>query len=317
MLLVEEHKTTAEDITPGEPYWARLTLDPQLSMYIKGAKALGHDVDGVLYDVLRKPGLRPLEATPIESRRYTKDTGALYKNQRAEDETPEAYGERVAEAIKEDPNKYYQRAIIVRLQHEMEEADRDVWQTAGNIRDARRLNLWPRNPDSCKPWGRTCDYFSACTGTASITDPLLFVQKEEAHEELEKAPNELLTQSSLRCYRACPRRYMYRYHMRIVPNAPKAEPLRRGTSVHRALEEWSRTGGDLEAAITKLDRENMHSFYFERAMMIGYHARWGSPGKVIFVEAQFRMPLTNPETGGVSRTFELGGKIDKIVEVAR
>ena len=34
-----------------------------------GAAALGHDVAGCLYDVICKPGLRPLKATPVEARK--------------------------------------------------------------------------------------------------------------------------------------------------------------------------------------------------------------------------------------------------------
>lgn len=52
------------------------------------------------------------------------------------------------------------------------------------------------------------------------------------------------------------------------------------------------------------------------AMMIGYDARWGSEMdryEVIAVEAEFRSPLVNPETGASSRTWQRGGKIDAIV----
>jgi hypothetical protein len=326
--LLVERKTSGESIEPGSPYWTRLLLDAQISLYIEGARALGIEAEGVLYDVLARPKLRPLLATPVDARKYRKKDGALYENQRDRDETPEEYGQRVLDSIVAAPDSHYQRRIIVRLERERLEAQADVWQTAGAIRDARRLRVWPRNPDSCMQWSRKCDYFDVCTGISAVDDPLLFERIERQHEELDsdkpldKQALVLLTQSSLRCYRACPRRYFYRYEERIRSLAKQDDKLRRGTSLHRALEIWSKSGGDLDAAVAQLDqvhpktKEPMpYSFALERAMMVGYAARWGKPTGVVHVEKEFRLALTNPETGASSRTFELGGKIDKIVEV--
>lgn len=49
------------------------------------------------------------------------------------------------------------------------------------------------------------------------------------------------------------------------------------------------------------------------AMLMGYDARWAAEmaeWEVVFVEAEFRAPLVNPETGAPSRTWQRGGKID-------
>jgi hypothetical protein len=46
-------------------------------------------------------------------------------------------------------------------------------------------------------------------------------------------------------------------------------------------------------------------------MLRGYHFRWQAEDlEPIAVEAEFRAPLVNPETGALSRTYELGGKLD-------
>ena len=69
-----EHKTTANDITPGSDYWRRVSaLDPQVSTYDAAMKALGYDAKECLYDVVRKVGLRPFLATPEEDRKYTQE----------------------------------------------------------------------------------------------------------------------------------------------------------------------------------------------------------------------------------------------------
>jgi hypothetical protein len=127
--------------------------------------------------------------------------------------------------------------------------------------------------------------------------------------------HDLLTQSSLRTYRACPRRYFHRYETRTRPLAPKAETLRLGTSVHRALETWWISHGDVESAVSKLDIDDPFLHAKESAMVRGYHARWeGEPIGLIAAEKEWEMPLVNPETGAASRTFVLAGKCDAIVE---
>ncbi len=74
--LVMDHKFSGEDIAAGSSFWARTRMGGQPSGYIRGAELLGHQVDGFIYDVIAKPGLRPLKATPLELREYTK---AKYK----------------------------------------------------------------------------------------------------------------------------------------------------------------------------------------------------------------------------------------------
>ena len=82
-----EHKTSSADIEDGSAFWKRLRLDSQSSNYLTGSKAVGFDPKAVLFDVIRKPRIKPLKATPVESRKYKKD-GGLYANQRENDETP-------------------------------------------------------------------------------------------------------------------------------------------------------------------------------------------------------------------------------------
>jgi hypothetical protein len=183
-ILIVEHKVTSEDTAAGSNYWRRLRIDQQVSAYYEGARALYGDVWGCIYDVISKPALRPLKATPPEARKYKQD-GKLYANQRDTDETPEEYGARIAEAIAADPQRYYQRGDVVRLEEEMRDAQLDIWQTTRALRDSELLNSWPRNPDACVRYGRTCEFLPVCCGEASIDDPMLFRQGERVHEELE------------------------------------------------------------------------------------------------------------------------------------
>lgn len=196
--LLVEHKSSSEDIQPGSEYWRRLRMDGQVSIYYRGAESLGHEVEGCLYDVLGKPSIRPLKATPLETRKYTKQ-GALYANQRDKDETPEEFRARLVESIAANPADYYQRGEVVRLQAEMEDAMHDVWQLGRQIREAQLALRSPRNPDACVRYGRTCQFFGVCTGEESLEDNPKFV-RSSAHPELAgegvEAPKEEMTNAS-------------------------------------------------------------------------------------------------------------------------
>ena len=230
--LVVEHKTTSSDIGPGSRYWRRLTLDTQISQYMRGATELPFATpEGMLYDVIRKPRISPLLATPEESRKYTKPSKKepeprLYANQRDRDETPAEYYERLLEDIGSEPDAYYQRGIIVRVGDEARAAAHDTWLVAGSIRESRTADAWPRNPGSCESYGQLCPYWRVCAEGANIADETLYRTAETAHEELPELKHKLplLSNSAMSTYRACPRRYYYAYEL-----------LRRPHTVYAAL----------------------------------------------------------------------------------
>lgn len=176
--ILVESKTTSDEIGYGADYWRTIsTTDPQVSTYFPGARSRGYDVARCVYDVTRKPAQKPLKETA--NKKYTK-TGALYANQRERDESPTEYFERIAEAIAEDPNKYYARGDVVRLERDEREHASDVWHTARLIRESELLNRHPRNPQSCKRFGRLCVYFPVCSGAARIED--FSLRDEETNE---------------------------------------------------------------------------------------------------------------------------------------
>jgi PD-(D/E)XK nuclease superfamily len=180
-----EHKTSSEDLSAGSDYWKRLRMDPQISVYHDGALALGHEVEGCVYDVLAKPGERPKLATPPEKRKYTKKEGKLYEGQRETDETAAEYGCRIREKIAESPDSYFGRAEVIRTEQEMEESRRDVHATALMIREETRLGRAPRNPGNCFLYGRMCEFFDVCSGCGSLDDETRFTKLDSVHPELE------------------------------------------------------------------------------------------------------------------------------------
>ena len=178
-----EYKTTSRDFSPGADYWLRLHMDQQLSIYVLAARELGFEIDTILYDVTRRPALRPKLATPKENRKY-KANGDLYANQRAEDETPEAFACRVAEDIQARPDHYFARIEIARLDQDLDDCAAELWQQQKALRAAQRAGYWYRNPGACfSPW--PCPYLPICQqrDLEQIT-PNGFVRVEGVHPEL-------------------------------------------------------------------------------------------------------------------------------------
>lgn len=206
-VLIVEHKTSAEDISAGSTYWQRLRLDSQVSAYFDGAAALGYPAEACVYDVLGKLDLRPLKATPLEQRQYTKPKTAkhdackgkgcadctdgkvvtepsrLYANQREQDETPAEFQARLLPALAEDPARYYARGEVVRLEAEMHRHRADVWTQAHAIYLAAWSGESPKNPESCFAYRRACPYLPLCTGEASPDDDR-YQHLEHVHTEL-------------------------------------------------------------------------------------------------------------------------------------
>jgi hypothetical protein len=204
LVFIVEHKTSSDDIAAGSQYWQLLQLDTQVSTYYAGVRSMGYDVAGCIYDVIGKPGQRPksvpvldLDGTPIvhdadgfrvrtkDNKRWriTADASQGYALV-TRPETPEEFAARLADVLMADPDRYFQRGTVVRLESEERDAAFDAWQTARNIRDAALANRHPRNPDACRRFGRVCSYFPVCTGQASLDDPSLFVRVDDVHAEL-------------------------------------------------------------------------------------------------------------------------------------
>jgi hypothetical protein len=75
-VFVVEHKTSTADTSPGAPYWDRLAIDTQVSIYVDGAAfGLDYEIAGCVYDVIKRPQHEIKLATPEEMREYTKGRG--------------------------------------------------------------------------------------------------------------------------------------------------------------------------------------------------------------------------------------------------
>lgn len=137
-----EHKTTSSDISPGGQYWKRVVLvDPQVSVY-----SLAFPCATVLYDVLRKPALRQKQG-----------------------ETESQYEERCLAAIAEEPEKYFARFTVVRLEEDAKATVEDIRRVAYQLEPG--ADLFERNPRACFDYGRECEYFGVCFEGRSLAGP--------------------------------------------------------------------------------------------------------------------------------------------------
>ena len=189
-VLLVEAKTTSEPIEDATTsYWRRLAMDGQVSHYYIGSESLGFSVEGCLYDVLLRPRLKPLKATPEASRKYTKD-GRLYAAQREVDETPEEYAARLRADIAEAPAKYFQRREVPRTEDDLRDYLFDAWAEARAMREAELAARSPRNPEACHRFGQ-CAFWDSCANGLRLEDyPEQFERVHDVHPELDlEAPH--------------------------------------------------------------------------------------------------------------------------------
>lgn len=115
----------------------------------------------------------------------------LYSGQRETDETYQEFFVRVNRSIVENPDRYFVRQIVVRLEDELARMRQNIWnQVQELLRDERR-DWHPLHTSSCGDFHRLCDFFDLCTGDADANDPTRFVQRRKAHFELSEDTQKL------------------------------------------------------------------------------------------------------------------------------
>lgn len=206
-LAVIEHKLLSEDVASDSQLWRRLRIDHQISMYVLAARRLGYHVDAVLYNVSCKPSIKPtlvpvldkLGAKIVLDRqgdrvktekgcyRQTGDTAKGYTLQ-TRPMLADEWGEKLANDIVSQPDRYYARMELPRLDQDLAEYENDLWDIQRTIRDAQLKDRWYRtcNRNSCG----FCSYFDLCTaGFDPTSTPPGFVKLSDVNPELKRETN--------------------------------------------------------------------------------------------------------------------------------
>lgn len=218
-LLLGEYKSTSKPIDSGSIYWDHLKLDSQLTLYLiearhaqltgqleqYGISATDPLISGVLYDVWRRPTIRPKKLTQAESKKFAqdgmyfdekfkveatnpassmgdgKDLGLLINDVPAEStygkkegtfairETPEMFGARLLAGIREHPENYFARREIARTDQELARADVEYSNIARLTHFTTQRELWFRNEHQCiQKW--RCAFTPICLYNIDVSN---------------------------------------------------------------------------------------------------------------------------------------------------
>lgn len=192
-----EYKTTSDSLAPDSGYWLRLRFNVQLLQYFLAARALGFDIQEVIYDVVRKPSIQPkmIDDLDEQGRKIVTDqTGKRIFNEKGKNageprqsadkergwtvkshlETPEEFGIRLYQDAMARPDFYFARREIPILESDLEEFQVQRLVTAKTILHHRKLAAkltrpefaWPRHVS--EPNCAGCQYSSFCLQNLSV-----------------------------------------------------------------------------------------------------------------------------------------------------
>ncbi len=187
-----ESKTTGDSIEAGSDYWLRLRFNGQVLQYILAARQLGRDLSEVVYDVVRKPSIRPKHICDLDSngkkivvdregRRVLKKNGEPRESASEADgwivkghiETPHEYNARLSDDTIARPEFYFARREIPIIEEELAEFENERLASAQIINFCRKQErkmakpeqAWPRSvtKENCK----FCTYAPFCLASVS------------------------------------------------------------------------------------------------------------------------------------------------------
>lgn len=186
-----EAKTTGDSLSPESDYWLRLRFNSQVYQYFLAASHFGWTLGQVLYDVTRKPAIRPKQIADLDEhqRKIVVDANGqrvFKKNGEPREtacegcqvkshlETPDEFNTRLTEDCKARPEFYFARREVAVLSEDLEQFKSQrlvlgrfiLHLRAEEKRFAHREDAWPRavNEQNCA----YCAYQSFCLQNISI-----------------------------------------------------------------------------------------------------------------------------------------------------
>ena len=134
-----EYKTAGQI---DKTYFDRLYVDSQISFYMMAAKRIGYKPVGVIYRIIKKPGIRVRK-----------------------DETIEAFTERLTKDYLVRPDFYFHEARLYRSDDDLEAFEIDLWKEIRQAEKNASEGFLARHSHACSNWG-SCPYLPLCMGEA-------------------------------------------------------------------------------------------------------------------------------------------------------
>lgn len=247
-----DHKTTSMDIEAADaPYWRQLAVEGQASHYGILGWANGYKFDCTIWDAIKKPTISPKKLTKAE-RAHVLATGEYFGSkvsvasleslQVEERETAELYEARLAnDCLEVRPGYYFQRRPVPRVDFELIDYAKQLWDIAQDLIGTRAANRHHKNSGACMNYGTPCKFLGVCSGHDTIESEN-WQKKQFTHNELGElgiADKDLLTNSRIRNFQTCKRKHLYEYELAVERvDEEEKEALYFGTLMHKALEAW-------------------------------------------------------------------------------
>lgn len=214
--VINEDKTTSQDIAPGAPYWDRTLFNVQALLYAFEARLKGWDVRRVVYEVSRKPKTERkivpeldenelkiviCDATgerAVNKNGTPRQTGGDGYTIQGRMETDQEYANRMKSDILSDPTHWFAQQDIWVTDDALEELSAHRYACAKLIVTYREMaaglakpaQAWPRNVDSGK-CRNMCDFCGFCLQGWSVEDGMLpegYVFRHRDADERDGAP---------------------------------------------------------------------------------------------------------------------------------
>lgn len=248
--ILVDHKTTSQDISdPTSPYWRQLAVDSQASHYELLLLSNGIRVDEIVWDVIRKPGIKPKQISKSDREQVLANhtycghamSGKTLDYLTGETrENGELYAARLATETIENPDRYFGRRSNPRTREQLAEYAEELWGTAGLIREAKRNGHHFRNSGACFNYSTPCRFLGLCSGV-DTPESENWQPKPKKNPELPDGigGDSVLTNSRLRCFQTCRRKHYYEYELGIERvDAERREALHFGSVWHEVLDTW-------------------------------------------------------------------------------
>lgn len=206
-LFVLKHRFTSEDLSPESFYWSRLQLDHRACGEMSASRQLEHSVSGVLFDVIRKPTIKPTSVAMLDDNgqkivvdrvghrvfntngepRQTANVVRGYTLQ-TRPMTPLEWGKKLLEDIGHRPDFYFARREAIGNEEHLAEMQTEAWELQKTIRAAQRNGRWFKTigRETCP----ACPFFELCSSQYQPDGgvPEGFVRLKNVHPELESPP---------------------------------------------------------------------------------------------------------------------------------